>query len=194
VASELRPPFLSDLPLTGAALEFAAEHHEGQRRSDAAPFILHPLEVALLLLNRGYDDEVVAAGILHDTIESTDATSDELRERFGPQVCALVAVLSEDTSIEDEAEQKAALRRQVADTAPPEALAIYAADKVSKARELRARLSCNPATRADEDVVRKIEHYRASVELLQERLPDHPLTRQLAFELWALDALPPTAE
>ena len=78
------PSFVDALPVTHDALEFAAEHHEGQRReSDDAAFILHPLEVAQLLRGRGYPDEVVAAGVLHDSLEDTDATPLELEQRFG---------------------------------------------------------------------------------------------------------------
>src|SRR5687768_4470573 len=108
------PPFIEALPVTARAFEFAVARHEGQRRdSDAAPFILHPLEVAFLLRNRGCDDEVVAAGLLHDAVEDTDTTTEELLERFGSRVCGLVAALSDDPSIEDYAGRKAALRKQV---------------------------------------------------------------------------------
>jgi (p)ppGpp synthase/HD superfamily hydrolase len=194
VSTPLRPPFLADLPLTCEALEFAVRHHEGQKRaSDAAPFILHPLEVAVLLRGRGYDDEVVAAGLLHDAIEDSDATVDDLRDQFGPRVCALVAALSDDEAIEDYGERKAALREQVA-AAGAEAAAIYAADKVAKARELRAELSRDPAAFDDPRIQRRLEHYDASLAMLDVRLADHPLTRQLRFELWALRALPPSPD
>ena len=187
------PEFIEALPVTAAAFGYAVERHEGQRRdSDAAPFILHPLEVAVLLRNRGYDDEVVAAGLLHDLIEDTDATAEELRERFGPRVCGLVAALSDDATIEDYAERKAALREQV-ERAGPEAAAIYAADKVAKARELRATLTRNPGAAGDEAVRRRLRHYEASLEMLERALPGHPLPQQLRFELWALRTLPPSA-
>ena len=78
------------------ALEYAASEHEGQRReADNAPFILHPLEVAHLLQGRDYPDHVIAAGVLHDVLEDTDATEAELAERFGPEVAELVAAVSE---------------------------------------------------------------------------------------------------
>ena len=80
----LDAPFLADLPLTLSALDFAVERHAGQQRdADGAPFILHPLEVAVLLQNYGYDDEVVAAGAPPRPIENTDTTPDELLDRFG---------------------------------------------------------------------------------------------------------------
>lgn len=63
--------FIAELPLAGAAFAYAQEMHRGQRRaSDDAPFILHPLEVASLLHNTGHSETTVAAGILHDTIET----------------------------------------------------------------------------------------------------------------------------
>lgn len=192
MSTALSPPFLEGLPLTAAALRYAVEHHEGQRRdSDAAPFILHPLEVAVLLRNRGYDDEVTAAGLLHDAIEDTDATAEDLSEHFGERVARLVAALSDDEAIEDYGERKAALRAQVA-AAGPEAAAIFAADKVAKARELRATLTRDPSALDDPRVQRRLRHYEASLTMLSGVLPDHPLPRQLRFELWALRALPPS--
>jgi (p)ppGpp synthase/HD superfamily hydrolase len=181
------PPFLADLPLTCSAYEFAERHHGEQRReSDLAPFVLHPLEVAVLLQNRGFDDEVVAAGLLHDVVEDTGATIDAVRERFGERIAGLVEALSDDGSIADYAARKAALREQVAG-AGGDAQAIYAADKVAKARELRAQAARDGA-RFDEA---KLHHYEESLAMLEREAPDLPLVRQLRFELWALRALPP---
>jgi (p)ppGpp synthase/HD superfamily hydrolase len=186
------PPFIEALPVTARAFDFAVARHEGQRReSDLAPFILHPLEVAVLLRNRGYEDEVVAAGLLHDALEDTEATTEQLQDHFGPRVCALVAALSDDASIEDYEDRKARLREQV-ERAGPDAAAIYAADKVAKARELRATLTRNPAAAEDEEIRERLRHYDASLEMLERTLDDHPLARQLKFELWALRNLPPS--
>ena len=74
------PSFLSELPLARQAYTFAWEAHRGQRReSDAARFIAHPLEVASLLYNTGHAEPLVAAGILHDTVEDTDTTLADIR-------------------------------------------------------------------------------------------------------------------
>ena len=182
------PPFIAELPLTSQAYAYADAHHRAQRRdSDFAPFILHPLEVAVLLHNRGFDDEVVAAGLLHDAIEDTDATVEELRERFGDRIAALVASLSDDAGIDDYAARKGALREQVAG-AGPDAQAIYAADKVAKARELRAK-AARDGHRFDEA---KLHHYEESLTMLEREVPDLPLVRQLRFELWALRTMPPS--
>ena len=119
------------------ALAYAVEQHAGQRRdADGAPFVLHPIEVATLLADVGAPDHVVAAGVLHDTVEKTSAEPDDLRERFGMQITALVMALSEDPGISGYSARKAALRDQVC-AAGDEALMVFAADKVSKARELR---------------------------------------------------------
>ena len=135
------PSFVDALPVTRSALEYAAERHEGQRRaSDDAAFILHPLEVAQLLSNRGYPDEVVAAGVLHDSLEDTDATPLELESRFGPEVARLVCSVSEPSPTGSFVERKARLRRAMAH-AGADSLAVYAADKVAKVRELRLTLA-----------------------------------------------------
>jgi len=144
--------------------------------------------VAVLLRNRGFDDEVVAAGLLHDLVEDTDTTPEDVRARFGARVAALVEALSDDPAIEDYAERKAALRERVA-AAGPDALAIFAADKVTKARELRAKAARDPGALSD---AAKLEHYAACLELLEREAPDLPLVRQLRFELWALRELPPS--
>src|SRR5512132_3772429 len=109
------PPFAEERPVPRAAYEWAAQLHATQRRDvDRAPFILHPLEVGALLSSRGFDDEVVAAGLLHDVVEDTDTDLDEVRRRFGDRIAAAVAAVTEDPAIDDYRARKAALRDQVA--------------------------------------------------------------------------------
>jgi (p)ppGpp synthase/HD superfamily hydrolase len=181
------PSFVEELPITRQALEFASRHHSGQRRdADQAPFILHPLEVAQLLRGRDYPDAVVAAGVLHDVIEDADVEYDDLERRFGERVAALVEVVSEPPGGGSYAERKARLRDAIA-RADADAAAVFAADKVAKARELRMSLARDPG-RLDAE---KMEHYWASLGVLEQRLEDHPLVRQLRFELEALALLPP---
>jgi (p)ppGpp synthase/HD superfamily hydrolase len=112
--SELPPPFAHDLPVTRAAIDYARECHAAQKREgDAAPFILHPLEVAMLPHGRGYDDEVVAAGALHDVVEKTKATVDDLAARFGSRVASLVAAVSDPPGIDDYRARKDGMSRAV---------------------------------------------------------------------------------
>jgi (p)ppGpp synthase/HD superfamily hydrolase len=186
--NRIRPSFAGPLPLTAAALGFALERHAGQvRDGDHAPFVLHPLEVGSLLSLAGYADRVVAAGVLHEVLEDTDTHELELVDVFGLDVAELVSTVSEDTSIADPVERKAALRSQVR-TGPADAAAVFAADKVSKARELRLRLSCGLL---GEDMALKLDHYRASLSVLEDLLqPGHPLLDLLRSELEVLDGLP----
>jgi (p)ppGpp synthase/HD superfamily hydrolase len=182
-----RTDFIRRSPVTRDALAFADERHAGQTRYlDDAPFVTHPVEVACLLHEAGYSDEVVAAGVLHDVLEDTDSQPEELATRFGPEVAELVAAVSDDPTIEDPGERKAALRRQVAD-AGEDAAAVFAADKVSKARELRQRISRGRPADGDRA---KIEHYDASLEMLSGLMPGHDLLDQLRKELEAVHALP----
>jgi (p)ppGpp synthase/HD superfamily hydrolase len=184
-----RTDFDKRSPLTRAALEFAERQHGAQTREldGDVPLVTHPIEVASLLHEAGYPDEVVAAGVLHDVLEDTDVEADELEERFGPEVARIVVEVSDDPSIEDEAERKAALRRQVAD-ADERVLAVFAADKVSKARELRLRASRHGGFDRHDRL--KLEHYEASLDMLTRRLPGHRFLDQLRTELDELHSLP----
>jgi (p)ppGpp synthase/HD superfamily hydrolase len=185
------PSFVDGLPVTRRALEFAAERHEGQRReADDAAFILHPLEVAQLLHSGGYPDEIVAAGVLHDSLENTDATPQELERRFGPEVARLVCAVSEPDAEGPYAQRKARLRASVG-AGDHGVLVVYAADKVAKARELRMTLARDWSAAASPETAEKLDHYWASLEMLEQLLRDDPLVAQLRFELEALATLPP---
>jgi GTP diphosphokinase / guanosine-3',5'-bis(diphosphate) 3'-diphosphatase len=85
------------------ALDFAAERHSGQRRKgpDAAPYVNHLIEVATLVANVGQvdDADVLIAAVLHDVLEDTPTSADEVTERFGERVCGFVRALSDDKSL-----------------------------------------------------------------------------------------------
>lgn len=133
--------FARELPLTRAAVVFARERHGAQvRDADHAPFLVHPLEVASYMERSGYPDHVVAAAVLHDVLEDTDARCDELEARFGREVAKLVDLVSDDPSISDEEQRKDDVRERVR-RASRYAQVIYASDKVSKVRELRMLLA-----------------------------------------------------
>jgi (p)ppGpp synthase/HD superfamily hydrolase len=187
------PSFMADLPRARRALAYAQECHAGQQRdSDHAPFIIHPLEVAALLHNTGHPETVVTAGILHDTLEDTDAEPADISTRFGDDVARLVRAMTEDPDIEPYEARKAALREQVARSGP-DATDVFAADKVAKVRELRAQLGRDPGLlEADDDGARRrLAHYEQSLDMLERFTPAHPLVRQLRFELETLELLPP---
>jgi guanosine-3',5'-bis(diphosphate) 3'-pyrophosphohydrolase len=75
-----------DLDIIRKAWDFCLEHHKGQVRASGEPFVLHPLEVALVLAEMKLDSTAIAAGLLHDAIEDTKAEAEEIRAKFGEQV------------------------------------------------------------------------------------------------------------
>ncbi len=79
-----------DLSKIITAYEFAAKAHEGQTRSSGQPYIIHPLAVAFILLELGMDTDTICGAILHDVVEDTPATLDDLKKRFGQDVAILV--------------------------------------------------------------------------------------------------------
>ncbi len=185
-----QPAYLDDLPLARAALDLASEAHSGQQRWDGAPFVLHPLEVGSLLRNTGHADSLVAAGILHDVLEHSGFTAADLERAVGPGVASAVVAVTEDPGIDDYAARKGELAAR-ATSSGDDALGLFAADKVAKVRELRAQMTHAPDLAATEDGRARLRHHRHCELLLRARAPDHPLVRQLRFELWALDRLPP---
>ncbi len=79
-----------DVSLIRKAWEFCVEHHEGQSRASGEPYIIHPLEVAEVLAEMKLDSTAIAAALLHDAVEDTPATSQEIDSAFGDQVAHIV--------------------------------------------------------------------------------------------------------
>ncbi|APG74599.1 RelA/SpoT family protein [Lactobacillus delbrueckii] len=78
------------LAFVESAYQFAARAHEGQTRASGQPYIVHPTQVAGTLANLGLDPDTVAAGFLHDTVEDTSVTNDDIKEKFGADVAFIV--------------------------------------------------------------------------------------------------------
>lgn len=79
------------------AIAFATKAHEGQvRKGTTIPYILHPLEAATIVGTMTTDDEIIASAVLHDVVEDTDTTVEQIEELFGYRVARLVAAESED--------------------------------------------------------------------------------------------------
>lgn len=85
---------LSQLAELSLAIDFATEKHRGQKRKSGEPFIIHPVAVAGILVEWGMDIDTVIAGVLHDTLEDTTATFDEIETNFGHDVAFLVEGVS----------------------------------------------------------------------------------------------------
>lgn len=122
------------------AINFAAKAHDGQmRKSTSIPYITHPFAVGMLLQQLNCSNDVIAAGILHDTIEDTDATYEQLVQEFGEKIAKLVLAASEhDKSLPWE-ERK----QQTIDSlknASLEEIQIIIADKLHNLRTIREEL------------------------------------------------------
>lgn len=137
------------------AASFAADRHRDQRRkgADESPYINHPFAVASALCDEGgvTDGELLAAALLHDTIEDTATTHDELRKAFGTRVAGIVAEVTDDKRL-----SKAERKRQQLDNASHvsrDAQQLKIADKLCNLREI---LSSPPA---DWPMFRKYEYF-----------------------------------
>jgi (p)ppGpp synthase/HD superfamily hydrolase len=128
----------SDLALLLHALSFAAYKHRDQRRRnrEASPYINHPIDVASIIANiGGVDDLVTLVGaILHDTIEDTETTSDELEQEFGLEVRQLVEEVTDDKAL-PKSERKR-LQIEHAPTISTRAKLIKLGDKICNIRDI----------------------------------------------------------
>jgi len=130
-----------DLALLFRALAFAAHKHRDQRRKDAeaSPYINHPIALAEVLAGEGgvTDVEVLAAALLHDTIEDTDTSLAELQEEFGARIAAMVAEVTDDKNL-PKAERKR-LQIEHAAALSPGAKLVKLADKICNLRDVADR-------------------------------------------------------
>jgi (p)ppGpp synthase/HD superfamily hydrolase len=112
------------------ALQLASKNHEGQyRKNTDIPYITHPVAVGMMLLKNGYSEEIVAAGILHDTVEDTALTIEDIKREFGTEIAKIVEGSSEpDKSLpwKDRKEHTIAFLK----TASEDIRAVVCADKL----------------------------------------------------------------
>lgn len=120
------------------AVLFAAQKHSAQRRknADATPYINHPIEVAHYLAEVGgvEDEEILIAALLHDTVEDTDTTAEEIAEHFGQRVAGLVMECTDDKQLPSTERKR--LQIVNAPKKSPEAKLIKIADKTCNLRGL----------------------------------------------------------
>ncbi len=169
-----RPPFVGDSELLAEAFDYARRAHEGPA-SLGKTRISHPVAVAGILASAGFDEEAIAAALLHDVIEDTshDSAAD-ISAGFPERVGGLVAVMTEDDTIADYAERKAEHRQRVLEAGPLPA-SIYLADKLARVRRFT-----DTGQRPDPE---QLEHYSRTVELFGEREPGLPFLPELDREL-----------
>ncbi len=119
---------------------FAVRAHEGSvRKKEQIPYILHPMEVAAIASTITHSDEVIAAAILHDTVEDTDTTMEDIEKEFGSRVAELVASESENKHEERPAEDTWMLRKHeslqdLENTNDKDVKILWLSDKLSNMR------------------------------------------------------------
>lgn len=123
-------------PKGESALKFAKESHKGQvRKGTTRPYITHCLEVARILHKHGYSEDIVIAGLLHDTVEDTEATLEDLERLFGEEVSNLVKYVTEDKSPSLSWNERKVMYIKMLTDAPEGAVVISAADKLHNITE-----------------------------------------------------------
>lgn len=165
------PEFTRGSSLLENAFRMARAAHAGPGHGETE--IGHPVAVAELLSEAGFEATVVAAARLHDTIEDTPLTTNEIEASFGPEVATLVAEMTEDPRIAAYPARKSEARsRAMRDR---RAAAIYAADKLANTRDLLA----------EDGLVRgeRLDHYIKTLRLLSDGRPDLPFLSELSEEL-----------
>ena len=130
----------NDLRLLLKATEFAANRHRNQRRKDvdASPYVNHPIALANVLVDAGgiHDVVVLCAALLHDTIEDTETTADELDAHFGREITSVVLEVTDDKTLDKHVRKQ----RQVdhAHHISQEAKLVKLADKICNLRDILA--------------------------------------------------------
>ena len=102
--SEYNPNY--DLELIGRAFDLACEKHAGQLRKSGEPYVIHPIAVAEIIAGLGMDENTICAGLLHDVVEDTDYTSEQLRAEFGEEVELLVDGVTKLASLKFESKEE----------------------------------------------------------------------------------------
>ena len=141
-----------DLSILERAYRRAAIQHSSQRRKSGEPYIIHPLAVAQILADLGMGPLVVAAGLLHDTVEDTDYTLDECRAEFGDTVTGLVDGVTKLSKMEygDSAQAETIRKMVVAMSRDVRVLVVKLSDRVHNARTWRYVKSSSAQKKARE--------------------------------------------
>jgi guanosine-3',5'-bis(diphosphate) 3'-pyrophosphohydrolase len=173
-------------PTLERALRWAAVRHRGQvRKGSDVPYVQHPTAVAMILDRLGFPEEVVVAGLLHDVVEDTDATLDEVRAAFGDGVAETVRHCSE-VKLDAEGRKRPWIDRkrdhlEALATAPVEARAVVLADKLHNLLSIRFDLEeGRPVwSRFNADRAQVLWYYRATLDRCG---PGDPRLERLARE------------
>src|SRR6516225_1298569 len=143
-----------DLTLVRKAYDFSLRHHQGQTRASGEPYLVHPLEVAMVLAEMRLDTTAIAAGLLHDAVEDTSVTVDDIRTEFGEQVAHIVEGVTKISKIEfasrEEAQAESVRKMILAMVDDIRVVLIKLADRLHNMRtleHLRPSASCTSRAR-----------------------------------------------
>lgn len=183
---------MNHTPQIKKAIQFAARKHHGQmrRETEPLPYITHLFSVALLVAEDGASDDVVTAALLHDTIEDTNTTREEIVAAFNERVAVLVESVSEPKEVGGKKltwrEKKEHYLARLVDSSD-DAVLIAIADKVDNI-ESKFEAFVREGDRLFARWKQPIEHYAwyhgEALRIALARLPQHPLTKRFA-ELYA---------
>ena len=111
------------------AITLASKRHEGQVRRNGTPYIYHPLTVAKMVAQAGYDEKYVITAVLHDILEDTDTTEDEIEELFGRDILAALLLVTRPEGMPEDEYVKGILKNDIASV-------VKNADKIHNLRDL----------------------------------------------------------
>lgn len=171
MASE--PEFIGERDVVMRAYRFAVDVY-GRDDLDPEADLRHPVAVARLVDAAGFGDEAVAAAFLHDVVEDSPLTSDEVAAEFGPEIGEYVRALTEDGTIDDYEERKDEHRNRVLAGGSVPA-SIYLADKLARTRSF--------VSSGEQIAPHRLDHYWDTLELYARRRPELPFLGELAEEL-----------
>jgi len=172
--------YQADLKLLLKALAFAAYKHKDQRRRDvlASPYINHPISLANILCNEGHvtDTETICGALLHDTVEDTETTAEELEQEFGKTIRDIVMDVSDDKTLPKAARKQAQIDHAAHISA--KAKLVKLADKISNLRDVRYNAP------ADWSLQRRQEYFDWAQKVIDQVRGTHPGLEALFDEIY----------
>ena len=169
------------MELVSEAIAFAVKAHDGMRRKKSeAPYILHPMEAAVIVGTMTDDQNLIAAAALHDVVEDAGISIEEIEEKFGKRVCALVASETEDKRADLPPAETWRMRKEeslavLKNTEDPAVLMVWLGDKLANMRAIYRDFKVEGVAiwqRFNQKDVHEQAWYYRSIATLTERLSD----------------------
>jgi len=178
---------MNHTPQIKKAIQFAAKKHHGQMRREAEPlpYVTHLFSTALLVAEGGADDDVVIAALLHDTLEDTETTREELVTAFNERIASLVESVSEPREKDGEIlnwKERKTIYLENLEASSNDAVRIAVADKIDNIEsklEAFAREGKTLLERWSQPATEYIWYHGVVLKIALQRLPEHSLTKRL---------------